>query len=59
METNKIIKSAFYYACCPYCKNILIQAHIVDDGHIICPKCNKTIHIDIQNGKVVTNIEKE
>lgn len=59
METHKTTKSSFYYACCPYCKNILIHAHTVESGYIICAKCNQTVHIEIQNGKVLTNLKKE
>ena len=51
-------KTELFYACCPNCKNILIQAHIIVIGYILCHKCAKKIHIEIQNGKVTTFIEK-
>ena len=34
-------KSKLYYACCPYCKTVLVQAQNGMDGYIKCPKCGK------------------
>ena len=43
-----------YYACCPYCKTILVQAQNGMDGYIKCPKCDNYIHIIIRNDTVTT-----
>ena len=43
-----------YYACCPYCKNVLVQSQNGMDGYIKCQKCDKYIHIIIRNGTVTT-----
>ena len=40
---------SIYYACCPYCKTVLVQAQNGMDGYIKCPKCNKYIHVIIRN----------
>lgn len=55
MKTNEIQnKSNLFYACCPHCKTILVQAQNGMDGFIKCPNCDKYIHIIIRNGTVVT-----
>ena len=51
VESNK---SKLYYACCPYCKTVLVQAQNGMDGYIKCPKCDNYIHIIIRNGTVTT-----
>ena len=47
-------KSKLYYACCPHCKTVLVQAQNGMDGYIKCQKCDKYIHIIIRNGTVTT-----
>ena len=42
IEHNKF---KLYYACCPFCKTILVQAQNGMDGYIKCPKCDNYIHI--------------
>lgn len=49
LESNK---SKLYYACCPHCKTVLVQAQNGMDGFIKCPKCDNYIHIIIRNGTV-------
>ena len=49
IENNK---AKLYYACCPYCKTVLVQAQNGMDGYIKCPKCDNYIHIIIRNGTV-------
>ncbi len=43
-----------YYACCPNCKTVLIQAQNGLDGYTKCHKCSNYIHIIIRNGTVTT-----
>ena len=52
MDENKTIKASYFYACCPYCKTVLVQAQNGMDGYIKCPKCNKYIHVIIRNDTV-------
>ena len=47
-------KMPFFYAYCPHCKTVLIQAQNGLDGYIKCPKCDNYIHIIIRNGNVTT-----
>ena len=54
IENNK---AKLYYACCPHCKTVLVQAQNGMDGYIKCQKCDKYIHIIIRNG-TVTNKTK-
>lgn len=53
-EECKGIIDGYYYACCPYCKNVLVQAQNGMNGYIKCPKCDNYIHIIIRNGTVNT-----
>lgn len=53
MEIKEKAKN-LYYACCPYCKTVLVQAQNGMDGYIKCPKCDKYIHIIIRNDTVTT-----
>ena len=57
MEDTKIIKVPYYYACCPNCKAVLLQAKNGLEGYIKCPKCEKYIHVVINNGTISTNIK--
>ena len=50
----KTLKIPYYYACCPKCKAVLIQAQNGLDGYIKCQKCDKYIHIIIRNDTVTT-----
>lgn len=47
----------FYYACCPNCKNVLIQAKNGLEGYAKCPQCGNYIQIVIRDGAVTTKIE--
>lgn len=58
MSEMKLNDKALSYACCPHCKNILIRANTITYGNIICSKCSKVVHVEIQNGKVITQIEE-
>lgn len=40
-------KTILYYACCPYCKTVLVQAQNGLNGYIKCPKCDKYIHVSV------------
>lgn len=53
------IKMPYYYACCPNCKNVLIQAQNGLDGYIKCPQCSNYIHIVIRAETVITKIKKQ
>ena len=57
MEETKTIKVPYYYACCPNCKAVLIQAQNGLEGYIKSPKCEKYIHVVINNGIISTNIK--
>ncbi len=57
MEETKTIKVPYFYACCPNCKAVLIQAQNGLEGYIKCPKCKKYIHVTINNGIISTNIK--
>lgn len=57
MKETKTIKVPYFYACCPNCKAVLIQAQNGLEGYIKCPKCEKYIHVTINNGIISTNIK--
>ena len=54
MDEMQTAKISYYYACCPYCKTVLVQAQNGLDGYIKCHKCDKYIHIIIRNDTVTT-----
>ena len=58
MEENKISPTNLFYACCPHCKNILIQAANGLNGFIRCNLCHNLIQISIQDDIVKTNIKE-
>lgn len=52
-------KNKFYYACCPNCKNVLIQAKNGLEGYAKCPHCGNYVHIVIRDGAVTTKIKTQ
>lgn len=54
MNDRKSSEKHLYYACCPHCKTVLVQAQNGMDGYIKCPKCDNYIHIIIRNDTVTT-----
>ncbi len=54
MDEIKIEKVPYFYACCPYCKTVLVQAQNGMDGYVKCHKCDNYIHIIIRNDTVTT-----
>ncbi len=42
IENNK---AKLYYACCPHCKTVLVQAQNGMDGYIKCQKCGKKVFV--------------
>ena len=54
MDNKKQEKNNGYYACCPLCKTMLIQAHNGLNGLIKCSQCGAFIRVIIENNKVTT-----
>lgn len=57
MEDSKNTPINLYYACCPICKTILIQAANGLNGFVLCKDCRNYVHITIQNGIVRTRVK--
>ena len=53
-EENQKETVNLFYACCPFCKTVLVQAQNGMDGYIKCHKCDNYIHIIIRNDTVTT-----
>ena len=52
MDEIKKEKVPYFYACCPNCKSVLIQAKNGLEGYTKCSKCGEYIHIVIRNDTV-------
>lgn len=59
MEEMETLKIQYYYACCPKCKAVLIQAQNGLDGYTKCSKCGAYVHIIIRDGLVTTRIKTQ
>lgn len=59
MDENKTIKASYFYACCPNCKAVLIQAQNGLDGYTKCAKCGEYVHIVIRHGLVTTRLKAQ
>ncbi len=57
MDEIKKEKAPYFYACCPNCKAVLIQAKNGLEGYTKCSKCGEYIHIVIRNDTVTTKIK--
>ncbi len=53
-EKHKAILEGYFYACCPYCKNTLIQGKNGTDCFSRCPTCGEYIRIFIDDDSVLT-----
>jgi uncharacterized Zn finger protein (UPF0148 family) len=59
MNEASASKIPYYYACCPKCKAVLIQAQNGLDGYTKCPKCGEYVHIVIRDGLVTTRLKTQ
>lgn len=59
MEETKTIKVPYFYACCPNCKAVLIQAQNGLDGYTKCAKYGEYVHIVIRHGLVTTRLKAQ
>lgn len=57
-EKHKSVIIGYFYACCPYCRNILTQGKNGTDTFSRCSQCGRYIHIVVRNNSVFTE-EKE
>lgn len=53
-EKHRAIIEGYFYSCCPYCKNTLIQGKNGTDCFSRCPTCGEYIHIVIASDCVLT-----
>ena len=45
MNNKNSKDTPLYYASCPHCKTVLVQAQNGMDGYIKCPKCDNYISL--------------
>lgn len=59
MDEIKKEKVPYFYACCPNCKSILIQAKNGLDGYTKCSKCGEYVYIVIRDRIVTTRLKAQ
>ncbi len=59
MNETSVSKLLYFYACCPKCKAVLIQAQNGLNGYTKCPKCGEYVHIVIRDGLVTTRLKTQ